>query len=180
MPLNATSRDGLKVRPLRAARPVDRSSLMNIGRRVDYALRALSYLAAQEPERVVTRSEIECQQGVPSHFLSKILRTLVAAGLLESVPGARGGFRLGRAAGDISIREVYEAIEGPLCLIECLSQGDEFCCFSNFCTQIDVWRGAQKVLMDYLAGISIAKIADQNGLMSRLQPGGASRMAQGQ
>jgi len=146
----------------------DRSSLMNVGRRVDYALRAVCYLAAQG-DRVVTRAEIETQQAVPTHFLSKILRTLVAAGLLESVSGARGGFRLGRPPERISVRDVYESVEGRLCLIDCVRNGEGFCQFSPVCTQIGVWRGAQQLLMNYLAGISIEQIADQQGLVTRLE-----------
>jgi Rrf2 family protein len=164
------------VKPLRArsrrAAMNDRSSLMNVGRRVDYALRAVCYLAAQGPERVVTRAEIETQQAVPTHFLSKILRTLVGAGLLESVPGARGGFRLGRPPEAISVRDVYESVEGRLCLIDCVKHGEGFCQFSPVCTQIGVWRGAQELLMNYLAGISIEQIADQIGLVTRLEQSG--------
>jgi Rrf2 family protein len=137
---------------------------MNVGRRVDYALRALAYLAAQSSDRVVTRAEIETKQCVPSHFLSKILRTLVAAGLLESVPGARGGFRLGRPARLISVRDVYESVEGRLCLIDCVARGESFCAHATVCTQIEVWRGAQRLLMDYLGGISLSQIADPDGL----------------
>jgi Rrf2 family protein len=146
-----------------------RSSLMNVGRRVDYALRALCYLAAQDDHRVVTCTEIQARQGVPVHFLSKILRRLVAAGLLESVPGARGGFRLGRPAERISVREVYECIEGQLSLIDCVDRRDDFCCFASVCAQREVWRGAQQVLLDYLDGISVRQIADRTGLVARLE-----------
>jgi len=147
---------------------------MHVGRRVDYAVRALVYLAGQEAKRVVGRAEIETRQGIPRHFLSKILRALVAAGLLESVPGARGGFRLRRAASDISIRQVFEVLEGDLCLIDCVRDPGGACCFASVCTQIEVWRGAQRLLLDYLDGISIAAIADGYGLRPRLNTG-ASR-----
>jgi Rrf2 family protein len=146
----------------------DRSSLMNVGRRVDYAIRALAYLAGQSPKRIVPCGEIEARQGVPRHFLSKILRSLVAAGLLESLPGARGGFRLQRPAAEISVRQVYEGVEGKLRLIDCLYDGDGFCCFAPVCTQIDVWRGAQQRLLEYLDSVSIHDIADRQGLITRL------------
>lgn len=145
-----------------------RSSLMNVGRRVDYALRALCYLAAQDDDRVVTCTEIQARQAVPPHFLSKILRRLVAAGVLESVPGARGGFRLGRPADRISVREVYECIEGRLSVIDCVDRRDAFCCFASVCAQREVWQGAQRVLLDYLDGISVRQIADRAGLVTRL------------
>ena len=54
--------------PLKSA---ERSSLMNIGKRVDYAIRALSYLAAQPDGKIVSRREIQMKQDIPSHFLSK-------------------------------------------------------------------------------------------------------------
>jgi Rrf2 family protein len=144
---------------------------MNVGRRVDYALRALAYLAGQPADRVVPRAEIESQQSIPRHFLSKILRKLVAAELLESLPGARGGFRLSRPASEVTVRQVYECFEGGLCLIECVQEGDSFCCFAPVCTQIDVWQGAQRRLLEYLDGVSVAAIADRRGLMRRLSDG---------
>jgi Rrf2 family protein len=146
-----------------------RSSLMNVGRRMDYAVRALTYLAAQPADRVVPRNEIQDKQRIPPHFLSKILRRLVTAGYLGSVPGARGGFRLLTPAGRITMRDVYECIEGPLCLMECIEDEEVYCCFAPVCTQITVWRGAQAALGDYLEKISIHDIADQRGLVRRLE-----------
>jgi Rrf2 family protein len=140
---------------------------MHVGRRVDYAMRALTYLAGQDGGRVVGCAEIEARQGIPRHYLSKILRALVAAGMLESVPGARGGFRLRRRAGEITVRQVYAALEGDLCLIDCVRDPGG-CCFASVCSQIEVWRGAQRVLLEYLDGISIADIADGYGLRPRL------------
>jgi Rrf2 family protein len=149
-----------------ARRGTARSSLMHVGRRVDYAVRALAYLAAQPADRVVGRAEIEARQHIPRSFLAKILRRLVAAGLLESVSGVHGGFRLNRAPSAVTIRQVYEAVEGELALIDCL-RGD-VCSFDPVCSQIDVWRGAQRRLAAYLDGISIADLADAQGLTARL------------
>jgi len=59
---------------------------MNVGRRVDYAVRALSYLAGQPSGRVVSRSDIEKSQDIPSFYLSKIMKDLVSGGLVESQP----------------------------------------------------------------------------------------------
>ena len=142
---------------------------MNVGRRVDYAIRALSYLAAQPSERVVPRNEIRDRQHIPQHFLSKILRKLVTAGYLVSVSGARGGFRLHTPAARISMRDVYECIEGPLCLMECVEQEEAYCQFAPVCGQFNVWRGAQAALEEYLERVSISDIADLHGLVRRLQ-----------
>ena len=142
---------------------------MNVGRRMDYAVRALSYLAAQPPLRVVPRNEIQDRQRIPPHFLSKILRKLVTAGYLVSVPGARGGFRLHAQADRVTIRDVYECIEGPLCLMECIEEEEAYCSFAPICTQRTVWRGAQEALVRYLEQVSIGDLADPRGLVRRLE-----------
>jgi Rrf2 family protein len=150
-------------------RKVPRSSIMNVGKRVDYGIRALCYLAGQPPERIVRRAEIQERQNIPPHFLSKILRSLVGAGLLDSVPGARGGFRLGRPAQHISVRAVYESIQGQLSLMECVDHREASCSFAPVCTQIAIWSGAQETLAKYLEDISIGDIADGNGLVLQLR-----------
>ncbi len=146
----------------------DRSSLMNVGRRVDYAVRALSYLAAQPPERVIGSREITQRQDIPSHYLSKIMKDLVATGLVKSHVGCRGGFSLARPAGGISLKEVYEAVEKPLVLMECLDKRELSCPYDGVCTQISVWERAQSLLVHYLAGISLGSIADDGGLKRRV------------
>ena len=82
----------------RARRKAERSSLMNVGRRVDYAVRALSYLAGQPSDRVVSRADIEKSQDIPSFYLSKIMKDLVSGGLVHSHVGSKGGFTLAKAA----------------------------------------------------------------------------------
>ena len=146
----------------------ERSSLMNVGRRVDYAVRALSYLAGQPTGKVVSRADIEKRQGVPSFYLSKIMKDLVAGGLVKSHVGSKGGFTLAKVASSISIKDVYEAVERPLVLMECLEQGQSYCSFCSVCSQKSVWDQAQKVLAKYLSGVFISDIADRQGLKGRL------------
>ena len=146
----------------------ERSSLMNVGRRVDYAVRALSYLAGQPVGRVVSRADIEKSQDIPSFYLSKIMKDLVSGGLVQSHVGSRGGFTLARAANAISIKQVYETVERPLVLMECLEKGTSYCSYCSVCSQKSIWEEAQSVLADFLAGVSIGDIADRQGLKMRL------------
>jgi Rrf2 family protein len=146
----------------------ERSSLMHVGRRVDYAVRALSYLAAQPPGRIVSRTEIEKKQDIPSSYLSKIMKDLVGAGFVHSHIGCQGGFSLARPARTINIKEVYESVEGPLVLMQCLDRGEEFCRYDAVCSQISVWDRAQTLVASYLTKVSIGDIADQRGLKDRL------------
>ena len=146
----------------------ERSSLMNVGRRVDYAVRALSYLAGQPSGTIVSRADIEKSQVIPSFYLSKIMKDLVAGGLVHSHIGSKGGFTLAKSPSMISIKDVYETVERPLVLMECLEKGVEYCSFCSVCSQKSVWEEAQTMLVNFLAGVSIGDIADRYGLKERL------------
>jgi Rrf2 family protein len=153
---------------LAAKHKTERSSLMNVGRRVDYAVRALSYLAGQPAGKIVSRVDIEEKQGIPSYYLSKIMKDLVAGGLVRSHIGSKGGFSLARAAHSITLKEVYETVERPLVLMECLDKGDRYCSYCGVCSQKSVWENVQNLVADYLGKVSIRDIADPQGLKNRL------------
>lgn len=146
----------------------ERSSLMQVGRRVDYAVRALSYLAGQTEGRIVSRADIEKSQDIPSFYLSKIMKDLVSGGLVQSHIGSKGGFTLAKAASAITIKDIYESVERPLVLMECLEEGANYCSYCSVCSQKSIWEEARVVLANFLAGVSIADIADRQGLKGRL------------
>ncbi len=152
----------------RLRKKAERSSLMNVGRRVDYAVRALSYLAGQPPGKIVSRVDIEEKQDIPSYYLSKIMKDLVAGGLVRSRIGSKGGFSLARSPESISIKEVYETVERPIALMECLEKGQDYCSYCSVCTQISVWDRAQTILANYLESVALSDIAAQHGLRERL------------
>jgi Rrf2 family protein len=152
----------------RSKTKTERSSLMNVGRRVDYAVRALSFLAGQPAGKIVSRADIEKSQDIPSFYLSKIMKDLVAGGLVQSHIGSKGGFSLAKLATSISIKDVYETVERPLVLMDCLQRGADYCSYCSVCTQKSIWEEAQKVLAEFLGRVSINDIADRQGLKGRL------------
>jgi len=141
---------------------------MNVGRRVDYAMRALSYLAGQPGGKIISRVEIENKQDIPTYYLSKIMKDLVAGGLVRSHMGSKGGFSLARPAEAISIKKVYETVERPFVLMECLEKRQDYCSYCAVCTQMSIWNKAQSLLANYLERVSIRDIAAQYGLRERL------------
>jgi Rrf2 family protein len=118
-------------------------------------------------DKVISRAEIETNQDIPSHYLSKIMKDLVASGLVHSHVGSKGGFSLARSAETISIKEVYETVERPIVLMECLDKSDERCPYGSVCTQISVSDRAQSLLANYLSSVTVGNIADQTGLRGR-------------
>jgi len=88
---------------------------MNISSRCDYACRAMVELAKQaHTQQPVRATHIAERRGIPEKYLVHILIQLKRAGLVRSVRGAQGGYRLERAPGDISLGAIVKAIDGPV------------------------------------------------------------------
>jgi Rrf2 family protein len=86
---------------------------------VEWGLHA-AVLLALAPEGVgLPAARIAEFHGVAAPYLAKHLQALARAGVLDSVPGARGGYRLARPADEITVREVVEAIDGPAAAFRC-------------------------------------------------------------
>jgi Rrf2 family protein len=79
-----------------------------------YALRALAHLAGHGDGRPLASAAIAQAEGLPEKFLVKALKPLVGAGVLKSVRGPQGGYRLARPAKGVTLLEVVEAVEGPI------------------------------------------------------------------
>jgi len=87
---------------------------MKLNRSVWYAFYAASYIARQEEGIPVMAKNIADSCRIPLEYLLKILLQLVRSDVLGSVRGPRGGFYLSRPAGEITLLQIFEAIEGPL------------------------------------------------------------------
>jgi Rrf2 family protein len=87
---------------------------MRISAKADYAVRAVAELAAADSEKPVKAERIATAQGIPLNFLENILGELRHAGVVRSHRGAEGGFRLARAAEELTVADVIRAVEGPL------------------------------------------------------------------
>ena len=131
---------------------------MQITRQADYAVRAMVYLAQIGPERRASTSQIAQEKKIPPSFLAKIVSQLSVAGLLQTSRGARGGVSLAKGAGEISLLDVVEAIDGPILLNECVGDNSS-CSFDDDCPMKPVWCDAQKELVTKLGNTSFAHVA---------------------
>ncbi|MFI5615739.1 RrF2 family transcriptional regulator [Amycolatopsis sp. NPDC051903] len=92
---------------------------MKMSQGVEWAVHTLLALAWVDDGKPVPTARLAASHELPPAYLNKQLQSLVKAGLLESLPGARGGFRLARRAGDITLMDVVTAIEGPAPAFQC-------------------------------------------------------------
>jgi Rrf2 family protein len=85
---------------------------MRLPEGVEWGLHCVTLAAVLPPEAVLPAGRLAEYHGVPTAYLAKHLQALSRAGILEALPGARGGYRLARAASAISVLDVVEAIDG--------------------------------------------------------------------
>ncbi len=130
--------------------------MLRVTRLTDYATVVLTVLAAR-PGDVLSAAELAELAGLEGPTVSKLLKPLAQAGLVDGFRGVRGGYRLARPATDISLVEIVEAMEGPLAMTECsLDHGE--CGLSHQCGVRSNWRRINDVVADALRGISLAEM----------------------
>jgi Rrf2 family protein len=132
--------------------------MMELTRKGEYAIRGIVYLAKQTPGKVILVSEVAEATGVPQTFLAKIFQSFAKLGLVNSFRGTGGGFLLGRPAAKITLRQVVEAVEGPIIPNRCLSD-DGGCERESECTVHPVWRKVQGEIAAILDGVTLEDLA---------------------
>jgi Rrf2 family protein len=95
-----------------------------ITRDIDYAVRALIYLADNKNEGIVSVPELVDELGITRPFLRKIMQLLAKAGVIESYKGNKGGFRLIKKPDDVYLIDLVEIFQGDFSLNECLLNKD--------------------------------------------------------
>jgi len=134
------------------------ASSMQLTRAADYGVRVMIQLVAVSDHGRVSLPELARATGAPQSFLSKVLQSLTRAGLINSRRGQTGGFHITPRGSAASMREVIEAIDGPVCLNVCLNPGRS-CGRKARCPAHPVWIEAQQAMLNILAGTSIASLA---------------------
>ncbi|HET6498153.1 MAG TPA: Rrf2 family transcriptional regulator [Coriobacteriia bacterium] len=123
--------------------------MTRVSQRLDYALRALTAVAARPPEATVAAGEIADRLGLPRRFVEQQMTALAKAGLVTSRRGARGGCALARPASTITIADVVEALEGTVLDVPAVSDS----------AVSEMWASAAAGFREVLAGITLADLA---------------------
>ncbi len=115
---------------------------MLVTRETDYAVRCVLYLARDE-DQISNVTEVSKSMHIPKTFLAKIFQRLVKAGLVESIRGMNGGFRLAKKPSAISLMDIMEAIQGPAGINVCAVNSKK-CRRSSTCSVHPVWVELRK------------------------------------
>jgi len=130
-----------------------------ISNRTEYAIRALWELA--ESGDLCRSEDIAQNQSIPPKFLPHILSDLARAGLVKTARGYGGGITLNHSPESITLKEIVEAVQGPIVTFDCLS-GLDTCQFSKSCLLKNVWKDIQSSVEGILASTTLFDIIGQN------------------
>ena len=133
---------------------------MKLSTKGRYGLRILYDLAANPGEVPRMLKEIAAAQGISQKYLSRLIIDLRRAGLVRSVRGARGGFRLARLPRDISLLEIVEVMEGRVALVDCVSRPEE-CRRNPACSARQIWLQLSDQIRALMASVSLQTLLDQ-------------------
>lgn len=139
--------------------------MLTLNKKTGYGLIALTHLAGLARGEVASAREMAERSGAPAALLCNALKILAAEGLVESVRGARGGYRLSTPPESIDMERVIAVLEGPVRLAEC--GGDESpaqrrCSVNWPCPISEPLRKIQAGLSEFLRGVTLADVMNSS------------------
>ena len=98
--------------------------MSKITRKVEYALIALRHMQLKQSDKLTSTKEIATRYGVPQQLLAKTLQHMARDGIIEAVQGPTGGYRVATNLDQISMKDFFEKLEGPLGMMDCYFDSD--------------------------------------------------------
>ena len=130
---------------------------MKLSTKGRYGTRALLDVALHQGDNPVQLKDIAGRQQISLSYLEHLVAPLVAAGILRSVRGARGGVSLARPAEKIPIIDVVRALEGSLAPVECVDDAAQ-CPRSESCVTRDIWIETMRAMEAVLESMTLADL----------------------
>lgn len=131
--------------------------MLRISKLTDYAIMVMVALSERRGEVISTQALAETTH-LEAPTVSKVLKLLARAGLVESFRGKHGGYSVDRPAGSISVAEVIAAIEGPIAMTECsIERG--LCSQESVCNLRGNWQRISTAVARAIEGVSLAEMS---------------------
>lgn len=127
---------------------------MMISTKGRYALRVMLDLGTQTPEEYISLKAISDRQGISMKYLEAIVSGLCKAGMVDSLRGKSGGYRLNKPAAEYSVGDILRVAEGELSASNCM--GDEGGCErSGCCLTMPLWSRLDRIVSEYLDSVNL-------------------------
>ena len=123
-----------------------------------YALRVMVDLAEHQGEGFIPLKTIAQRQEISEKYLEAIIKLLVKAKLLNGLRGKGGGYQMTKAPDQYTVGEILRLTEESLAPVSCMETGASVCPRAVECRTLPVWQGLDRVISEYLDGITVADL----------------------
>jgi Rrf2 family protein len=120
--------------------------MLRLSKKADYALMAMKHLATRSDAASASAREIAEQYDIPVELMAKVLQRLARRGLVTSLQGTRGGYRLARPTTQISVADIIEAIEGPLRVTACSTEEENCGQYAKCSVRDPLWKIKDRIV----------------------------------
>ena len=132
--------------------------MLRLSKKADYALIAMKHLATRADAGSASAREIAEQYDIPVELMAKVLQRLARRRLVISHQGTRGGYRLARPTGAISVADIIQAIDGPLTVTACSTEAENCGQYAKCSVRDPLWRIKDRIVAA-LATCSLEEVA---------------------
>jgi len=134
---------------------------MKISTKGRYGLEALVDLAIHASEGHTSLKSISDRQEISENYLEQLFVVLRRKGIVDSIRGAQGGYKLSKASEEITVGDVLHALEGPLAPVQCIIKGEKSACERyETCVTRTLWERVMSELDSVASSISLADLVD--------------------
>lgn len=133
---------------------------MRLSSLADYAVVMMSAAARHCGGVRTNAAQLSEETGIPLPTVQKLVSKLSAAGLLRSVRGAGGGFKLARPAAAVTLADIIEAVEGPIAMTACVETGRHDCGMEGSCRVQPHWPVVNRAVRGALAQVPLTQLAE--------------------
>jgi Rrf2 family cysteine metabolism transcriptional repressor len=136
---------------------------VKVSSRAHYGLRAMTELARAHGRGPIALSEVARAEHLSQGYLEQLMATLRRAGLVEGTRGASGGYRLARPPAQITVGQIYRALEGPIAPVECADDGyvPGSCDREPSCASRTIWRRVRDSIEQVLDSTTLADLCQE-------------------
>lgn len=132
--------------------------MIRLTKQTDYGIVLMTHLARQ-PGEYFNAPELAAEAHLPLPMVSKILKLLARAGLLDSQRGVKGGYALARLAREVSVADIISALDGPIAITECIEDSPDECSYEAHCGVRQNWQRINSAVRRALEEITLEEMA---------------------
>ncbi|MGB9857830.1 MAG: RrF2 family transcriptional regulator [Dictyoglomaceae bacterium] len=129
--------------------------MLRVSAKLDCSLRALIFLGKAYGREILSLNKISQKENISKDFLAQIMLDLKRKNIVESYKGISGGYVLKRHPSQITLKEIFEAVEGPINIIECIHISEGICKLQEVCSHKKAWEYLEKKISNLLDSLTL-------------------------